>query len=460
MKTAESKIYSLARFLVANGVKAEDIWSFATSVNGGKGSGNFGHSGRPGKVGGSSTRGGGGGSSRIGSSRKELGMTESQLQDARNAARVGLKVDPLEVATSGMGRGMTKASIVGVPGNEIPEKVPRLSGISSEQKKIENDFAQNWEDKTKREAAVSKLKKMFTDEDGVMTIETDKVKELDPNWGTKSRIKELSNKVKNGEATSAERSELNGYLSYQQENNTVLHQTANVLAKEVFRREMSERKARGEDVDVLVTSGGCAVGKGFGLEKMGREMIRKNTTNKKLVDGYDRDTTPSKNMIIWDSAGDQNGTELPWVASQGARHTTFVHTVGDAVKNASNEKSGLVQRAIDKGRMVDATVYAQSYSIGNHNFSQFYENNKNNKSFSFYKVENPGVGNGPTKLVDVDKRSKFEDIDITGDSASKLVKRNLDNNDRTKSNKTMYDSIDAGANFFSGLERQSRRARK
>lgn len=452
MKTESKKVQDLARFLVLNGLRAEDIREFGRVLNGGKGSGNFGHAGRIGKVGGSSKGGG-----RSGASSKAeslFGMSKAQVADARSVAKVGLGVDPLEVETKGIGRGMTKASIVGVAGNEIPEKVPRLNGLSSEQKKIENDFAQNWEDKTKREAAVSKLKDMFTDKDGVMTIETDKVKELDPNWGSKSRIKELSGKVKSGEATSAERAELNGYLSYQQRNNTVLHQTANVLAKEVFRREVSERKARGEAVDVLVTSGGCAVGKGFGLEDMGREMIRKNTTNKKLVDGYNRDTKASKNMIIWDSAGDQNATELPWVASQGARHVTFVHTVGDAAKNASNEKSGLVQRAIDKGRMVDTTVYAQSYSIGNHNFNQFYQNNKDNKSFSFYKVENPGAGNGPTKLIDVDSRSRFEDATITGQTASGLVHKNLRSNARTSNNKELSDSISSGADFFLGLEKK------
>ena len=109
---------------------------------------------------------------------------------------------------------------------------------------------------------------------------------------------------------------------------------------------------------------------------------------------------PNKNMIIWDSAGDQNATELPWVASQNVDHITFVHTVGNGAKNASNAQSGLVQRAVDKGRMVDANVYSQSYWIGNYNFQVFYDNNSSNPKFSFFKVENPGKGNGPTKLVD------------------------------------------------------------
>ena len=435
-------LYRLAQMLVKNGFRAETIRQ-VMELNGGKGSGNWGHAGRPGKRGGSAARGHG--VSGRGS------FTKRQMAEAENMAKVGLKVNPLELETEGIGKGMTKQAIVGVAGKEIPKRVPRLSGITEEQKEIENQFAELWEDPGKREQAIATLREKFTSKDGSMTIETDAVKELDPRWGSEKRIKKLKAKQEDGTISASEEDELNGYLSFQQRNNTVLHQTANVLAKETLRREIESRKANGEEVNLMVTSGGCAVGKGFGLKEMGRNAIRKNTKDKSLVDRYDRETTPNKDMIIWDSAGDQNATELPWVASQDVDHITFVHTVGNGAKNASNAKSGLVQRAVDKGRMVDANVYSQSYWIGNYNFQVFYDNNKSNPKFSFFKVENPGKGNGPTKLVDPSSTSSFDKSYLSANQAIQLIEKNLDSNPTTSSNSNKKADINSGAQFIEDL---------
>lgn len=438
-------LYKLAQMLVRNGFRAETIRQIM-ELNGGKGSGNWGHAGRPGKRGGSAKRQAGAGA--------RAGFTKRQMVEAENMAKVGLKVNPLELETEGIGKGMTKQAIVGVAGKGIPKRVPRLSGITEEQKEIENQFAELWEDPEKREQAIATLREKFTSKDGSMTIETDAVKELDPRWGNKQRIKDLQKKKKAGTITEEENTELNGYLSFQQRNNTVLHQTANVLAKETLRREIEARKARGEEVNLMVTSGGCAVGKGFGLEPDGRKAIRANTADKSLVDDYNARTTPNKNMIIWDSAGDQNATELPWVASQNVDHVTFVHTVGNGAKNASNKNSGLVQRAVDKGRMVDANVYSQSYWIGNYNFQVFYDNNKSNPKFSFFKVENPGAGNGPTRLIDPDSVSGFDKSYLTANQAIQLIEKNLDSNPATTAKPNMKADIDSGAKFIEDLIRK------
>ena len=435
-------LYKLAQMLVRNGFRAETIRQIM-ELNGGKGSGNWGHAGRPGKRGGSAARGHG--------VSGRSAFTKRQQEEARNTAKIGLQVDPLEKETKGIGKGMTKAAIVGVAGNEIPEKVPRLNGITEEQKEIEDQFAELWEDRNKRERAIAILREKFRNSDGSMTIETDAVKELDSRWGSKERIKELQDKRKNETISTAELDELNNYLSFQQRNNTVLHQTANVLAKETLRREIESRKANGEEVNLMVTSGGCAVGKGFGLETLGRQAIRDNTPDKSLVDDYNARTTPNKNMIIWDSAGDQNATELPWVASQNVDHVTFVHTVGNGAKNASNTESGLVQRAVDKGRMVDANVYSQSYWIGNYNFQVFYDNNKSNPKFSFFKVENPGKGNGPTKLVDPSSTSSFDKSYLSANQAIQLIEKNLASNPTTSSNPDMKADINSGAQFIEDL---------
>lgn len=438
-------LYKLAQMLVRNGFRAKTIRQIM-ELNGGKGSGNWGHAGRPGKRGGSAKRQAGAGA--------RAGFTKRQMVEAENMAKVGLKVNPLELETEGIGKGMTKQAIVGVAGKEIPKKVPRLSGITEEQKEIESQFAELWEDPQKREQAIATLREKFTSKDGSMTIETDAVKELDPRWGNKQRIKDLQKKKKAGTITEEESHELEGYLSFQQRNNTVLHQTANILAKETLRREIKARKDRGEEVNLMVTSGGCAVGKGFGLEKDGRKAIRANTDDKALVDRYDSQTKPNRNMIIWDSAGDQNATELPWVASQNVDHVTFVHTVGNGAKNASNKNSGLVQRAVDKGRMVDANVYSQSYWIGNYNFQVFYDNNKSNPKFSFFKVENPGAGNGPTRLIDPDSTSGFDKSYLSANQAIQLIEKNLDSNPATTANPSMKADINSGAKFIEDLIRK------
>lgn len=435
-------LYKLAQMLVRNGFRAETIRQ-VMELNGGKGSGNWGHSGRLGLVGGSAARGHG--------VSGRSAFTKRQQEEARNTAKIGLRVDPLELETKGIGKGMTKAAIVGVAGDEIPEKVPRLDGLDENQQAIESQFAELWEDRNKRERAIAILREKFRNPDGSMTIETDAVKELDSRWGSKERIKKLQDNRKSGTISAAELDELNNYLSFQQRNNTVLHQTANVLAKETLRREIESRKANGEEVNLMVTSGGCAVGKGFGLEPNGRKAIRENTSDKSLVSDYERRTTPNRNMIIWDSAGDQNATELPWVASQNVDHVTFVHTVENGAKNASNAKSGLVQRAVDKGRMVDANVYSQSYWIGNYNFQVFYDNNNSNPKFSFFKVENPGKGNGPTKLVDPSSTSGFDKSYLSANQAIQLIEKNLDSNPTTSSDATMKANINSGAQFIEDL---------
>lgn len=435
-------LHKLAKLLVRNGFRAETVRRIM-ELNGGKGSGNWGHAGRPGKRGGSSARGHG--------ASGRSAFTKRQQEEARNTAKVGLRVDPLELETEGIGKGMTKAAIVGVAGSEIPEKVPRLEGLDENQQAIESQFAELWEDRNKRERAISILREKFRNSDGSMTIETDAVKELDSRWGSKERIKELQEKRKNKTISDAEYKELRQYLEFQQQNNTVLHQTANALAKETLRREIESRKANGEEVNLMVTSGGCAVGKGFGLEPNGRKAIRDNTSDKSLVSDYERRTTPNRNMIIWDSAGDQNATELPWVASQNVDHVTFVHTVGNGAKNASNTKSGLVQRAVDKGRMVDANVFSQSYWIGNYNFQVFYDNNSSNPKFSFFKVENPGKGNGPTKLINPNSTSSFDKSYLSANQAIQLIEKNLDSNPTTSSDATMKADINSGAQFIEDL---------
>jgi len=432
-------------------------------INGGKGSGNFGHSGRPGYVGGSGKGG-------LSSGKKDGGSSESEImrktaKDVEEAAASNRAVEK-EASKLGMTAGETadgrkyinKDSRVGVPGDMDPsdiKTVPKLAQ-NSEQAKIENEFAKNWEDEGRREEALKKISEMEPFKSG--TVETDAIKQLDPNWGDDGRLKELQKKKEAGDISDSENNELNGYLTYRQENNTLLHQTANVLAKEMLKRKLMANP----DAVLLVTSGGCASGKGFFLENtdaIGREVDRPwgklkiedmtNGSAKKLIDSV----LGNKNLVVWDAAGDQNSSELNWLANFG-RNMTVVHTVGDAQANAANIKSGLVSRALQKGRMVDTTVYAESYSKGNENTSKFYRKNKNNSKIQFLKVENLGAGK-PVTVMPFTQRTKYDKSSYSPSDAKNTVKENLSNlKPSDKVSEETKNSIYKGATFIENMKKK------
>lgn len=454
---------NLVKLLIKNGITINDLRTITLEINGGKGSGNWGHSGRPGKVGGSG-EGSGGAHSAVETERRYAKVKSDTLkrsielrQEGEDLGRTGLGVDPLEKKKDGL----TKSSIVGVAGDDIPERVPRLKGLTAEQKKIESDFAQNWEDPKKREEAIKKINAMPPFNSG--TVETDAIKQLDPKWGSDARMKELKNKVygefdkkgnmvKAPNATPNEKAEFEAQREYRQRNNTLLHQTANVLAKEVMRRKVAEA-SKGGDLTVIVTSGGCASGKGFGLEDIrdhvGKSdgVYRKNT-DPKLYNKIEKSVT-SKNTLIWDAAGDQNGTELDWVSRLGQKKTVILHTEGDPAKNAQGTSSGLVGRAHTKGRMVDAQVYAQSYNQGNQNIQAFYKNNKNNPNIEVYKLINDNQrGEEPPKVMEFTQKHRWDNTNITRQQVIQIVKDNLK---KSGFSQAEINHIDEGATFFENL---------
>lgn len=358
--------------------------------------------------------------------------------------------NPYEVSDTN--KGMTKASIVGVAGDSIPEKVPRIKGLSKEQKQIESEFAKNWDDPKQREKALNEIGQMEPFNKG--TVETDAIKQLDPKWGKDSRIKEIQKAIEKGEASKEMVNELAGYMKYRQENNTILHQTANVLAKEYFKRQVEANPK----AEILVTSGGCGSGKGYFLEStdaIGRKADRpwgqieiKDKTNgfaKKHIDSV----LGNKNTITWDAAGDQNSTELNWLASFDKK-MTVVHTVGDPAKNAAAKGSGLTDRALTKGRMVDATVYAHSYTIGNQNTNNFYKANADNPKITFLKVENGGRGGDVIVMAFTDS-SKYDKVSLSPAQATKIIDKGLSG--LTNVPESTKASIAAGAKFVESLQR-------
>jgi hypothetical protein len=127
---------------------------------------------------------------------------------------------------------------------------------------------------------------------------------------------------------------------------------------------------------VLVTVGGVGAGKGHALKNFPEALDAK-----------------LKSKAVWDSAGDQNASENPWVqehAEARGLKVTYVYVHVDPYDQWANPEKGVVKRAGDPkdGRMVDARVFADSYAIGATNHKSFHETNKNNPAASFIFLDN------------------------------------------------------------------------
>ena len=90
---------------------------------------------------------------------------------------------------------------------------------------------------------------------------------------------------------------------------------------------------------------------------------------------------------IWDSAGEQNGTEAPWVLEEAKKRglkSVFVFVDSDPKETWANPKRGVIERAKKTGRMVDARVFADSYAIGARNFQAMSDKHKGDKDAEFF----------------------------------------------------------------------------
>jgi hypothetical protein len=98
---------------------------------------------------------------------------------------------------------------------------------------------------------------------------------------------------------------------------------------------------------------------------------------------------------VWDSAGDQNATENPWIQSEAEARglrVNYVYVHADPETQWADPNRGVVARAANPsdGRMVDAKVFADSYAIGARNHQAFYESNRDNPSARFSFLDNTG----------------------------------------------------------------------
>ena len=405
-------------------------------INGGKGSGNFGHSGRPGYVGGSGKGG-------LSSDKKDGGSSESEFTP--------VKMDE---------------STCGIPGDRVlgdDEKVPMLKGLTGKQEKIEKEFAKNWNEKDKREKALKSSEDMAIakgnkDYGGVPAFETDAIKQLDEkNWGSDKELKALTKQEMNYEIKKNLESRMSegGKLSkkeaelyenvkdaqplsdsdqkkadkirqYRSENNSVLHQTTNAIAKKSFENYMENNKGK----TIVVTLGGCASGKGFGLENPSK-------VEGKTSDGKTFSSIMKKAGVIWDSAGDQGGDELNWIANvakKSGSDVIFVYTVASPQAAAKNA----VGRVQAQGRIVASQTFNESYTKTDKNYKAFQKANKNNKRYTFVTVDNPGMGNGSPKIIN----GKSPYNNISNSEMSKLIKKEIQNLPPQ-----LRDSANKGADF-------------
>ena len=267
--------------------------------------------------------------------------------------------------------GVTDFARVGVPAMEVPPPpgVPRIPNLTEHERAVEHDFVSAFEKNP------GKMAKDF------LEIVNKSTKPGDPPTFGTDDAKVLSSKWSSSSLSLEERSQNRATL------NTALHQTANAIAKRAFLMHLDTLQ-KGDSV--MVTVGGCGAGKGYALKNVPEALAAKQGSK-----------------AVWDSAGDQNATENPWILAECQKRglkTSFVYVHADPKTQWAHPERGVVKRAADPndGRMVDAKVFADSYAIGAKNHQAFHDANKGNKDASFIFIQN---GNPVKKLDGIPKEA-------------------------------------------------------
>ncbi len=269
------------------------------------------------------------------------------------------------------GDGITDNSRVGVPAMVVPpppDRIPRMPNLTADERAVENTFATAFE-----QDAEGMADDYY---EAVTTREVNPKKPLDHKTFNTDDAKELS-----GDYAAS----LDNKARY----NLAVHQTANAVAKKAFVKRLDEMAEAGGG-EVLITMGGVAAGKGF-------------ATGQEFNDIADRFGA------VWDSAGEQNGTEMPWLQSEfdkrGIKGTyVFVHT--DPLNAKFSGWNAALKRAKEKGRTVDARLFAESYAIGSGNFERFAASNSGKADFMI--LDNRGA---KTKLLPSIPKEDIPDVD-------------------------------------------------
>jgi len=285
-----------------------------------------------------------------------------------------------------------KSARVGVPGDEVPpppKMIGRLPNLNPEERAIEHKFATMFEQDPDGMAKQARTAMANGMGDGPNIFATDEMKGLFGEW--------KGSKVTGPDGKSDLSPETKEFRS---KYNTSLHQTANAIAKRAFIQHLDEVVAKlpEDQRQVLVTAGGVAAGKGYAIANVGAV----NEISKLAA-------------ATWDSAGEQNSTELPWIADEckkrGIKMTAvFVHS--NPQETWENPARGVIERAGKKGRMVDARVFADSYTHGSRNFDDFHKKYGNDPSVRAVVLDNtqkvPSLLNSvPTSALTMDPEALY-----------------------------------------------------
>jgi len=285
------------------------------------------------------------------------------------------------------GDGVTEYSRVGVPAKEVPPPpgMNRLPNLTEHERAVEGEFIEAFEKNP--DGLASDFRSMV--------VAAAAAKGKPPTFGTDD-AKDLHRAWKSDELSQEERSQNRATL------NLALHQTANAVCKRAFVQHLDTMKP-GEEI--MVTVGGCGAGKGYAI-------------NSKDADGNPNvpqaAAIADRSAVIWDSAGDQNATENPWIQQEAERRglkVNYVYVHADPENQWAHPERGVVKRAQDPrdGRMVDAQVFADSYAIGARNHQSFYERNRDNPNARFTFVQNgspPKLLDGiPSEALSIDRRA-------------------------------------------------------
>lgn len=265
-----------------------------------------------------------------------------------------------------------EAARVGVPGDSVPpppKDLPRLPNLTPDERAIEERFASRYEKDP--DGMANEFRTMLGNGlgSGPTIFSTDDAKMLDPSWKGPGG-KDLSQDTKNFRALY----------------NTSLHQTANAVAKRAFIQHLDDvvSKLPEDQRRVLVTAGGVASGKDFAIGKVEEaKEIRKIAA------------------ATWNTAGEQNSTELGWVAKECASRgikMTAVYVHADPEGTWDGPKGSVLTRAEKSGRMVDARLFADSYVHGAKNFADFQD--KHSKDPNVDTIVIHSKRDAPTERLD------------------------------------------------------------
>lgn len=286
--------------------------------------------------------------------------------------------------------GVTDAARVGIAGHEVTSTVPRMANLKEDERAVETRFASAFERDPKGMVdAYAAQVAAAKDPNDRTTFSTDDAKNLSPDYHNTIEGKALYN--------------------------VATHQTSNAIAKQAFLAHLDGVAKLPEDKRVvLVTAGGCAAGKGYALKNAAADV-------KGRVAG------------VWDTAGEQNGTELPWVQKEcEARGISVIHAYVDADPAKSFER--VVSRAqgtpakdgkaaiAPEGRMVDKLLFAESYVVGAANFRAFSESHKDNPRASFLILNNRT--HPPSRLDALPHEATGRTVKEVHDGASAYVEAN------------------------------------